>query len=138
MLNLFMLLFVFDVYKNIDMKKNCAPACHTCTFLTVEGRCPIDVNAPNAWAAGSLELMFLKLTSEPYLSKYEVQILSSPATGDPWVITMENVVSESEAERLIELGHIESYQRSADVGNRKADGSYEKHVSTSRTSTNAW
>jgi prolyl 4-hydroxylase len=128
------LFLVLVVYKNIDMKTNCAPACHTCTFLTVEGRCPIDPDAPNAWAAGDLDKMFLKLTTDPFFDKYEVQILSS----DPWVITLENVVSESEAERLIELGHMESFQRSADVGNRKADGTYEKHVSTSRTSTNAW
>jgi hypothetical protein len=48
----------------------------------------------------SLNKMFERLTAEPYLSKYSVEILSSPETDDPWVITMENVVSEVEAARV--------------------------------------
>ena len=80
-----------------DMKKKCAPACLSCEYLTVEGRCPIDPDAPNAWGPGDLDEMFQKLTQEPYLSKYEVEILSSPAkNGGPWVITMENVVTQEE------------------------------------------
>ena len=72
-----------------DMKKNCAPACKSCDYLSIEGRCPIDPNAPRAWEEGDLNRMFNKLTQEPYLSQYSVQILSSPATNGPWVITME-------------------------------------------------
>jgi prolyl 4-hydroxylase len=82
--------------------------------------------------------MFTKLTTEPYLSEYEVEILSSPTTGGPWVITMENVVSEEEAVALIELGATEGYKRSADVGKIRADGTHENKVNDGRTSTNAW
>jgi hypothetical protein len=95
--------------------------------MTVEGRCPLDPNAKHAWAPGDLDKMFTKLTSEPYLSEYEVEILSSPhwdesetnlkatnGKGLPWIITMENVVTEEEALRLIELGAVEGYQRSAE------------------------
>jgi len=87
------------------MKKSCAPACLSCDYLSIEGRCPIDPNAPQAWGPGDLNAMFTKLTSEPYLSNYSVQILSSPTTtGGPWLITMDNVLSEAESERLIQLG----------------------------------
>lgn len=34
------------------MLPNCAPVCGSCEALTVEGRCPIDENAINAWGPG--------------------------------------------------------------------------------------
>ena len=104
----------------------------SCDQLSVETRCPLDPNAKKAWGEGDLDKMFEKLTSEPYLTKYSVETLSSPATGGPWVITMDDVVSEEEAKRLIELGAIEGYERSTDVGNLKADGTSEKKVSSGR------
>lgn len=89
----------------LDMKKSCAPACFSCEYLSVEHRCPLDPNATNAWEPGDLNAMFERLTSEPYLSQYSVEILSSPQkTRGPWVITMDNVVTEEEAITLIELG----------------------------------
>ena len=95
------------------MRLHCAPACGSCYNLTLESRCPIDPNEPDAWKPGDLNAMFERLTTEPYRSQYQVQVLSSPDTGEeddddndggPWVITMENVVTAEEALRLIELG----------------------------------
>ena len=121
------------------MKKSCAPACKSCDYLSFEQRCPLKPDVPNTWSAGDLNAMFVRLTSEPYLSLYETRVLSSPSTtGGPWVITMENVVSKVEAEHLIELGAAEGYERSADVGKLKADGSFDTDVNPGRTSTNAW
>lgn len=34
------------------MLPNCAPACGSCEALTIEGRCPVDKNAFNAWGPG--------------------------------------------------------------------------------------
>jgi len=48
---------------------------------------------------------------------------------------MDDVVSAEEAERLIELGAVEGYARSADLGKMRADGTHEKDVNTGRTST---
>ncbi len=99
----------------------------------------MDPDAPSTWSAGDLDAMFVRLSNEPYVSLYDTKILSSPnTTGGPWVITMENVVSEKEAEHLIELGAVEGYERSADVGELKADGSFDTDVNSGRTSTNAW
>lgn len=124
------------------MDKVCAPVCQRCEALTIEGRCPIDPDAPQAWGPGDLNKMFERLTSEPYKSKYSVEILSSPSENDdddgPWIITMDDVITEMEAQRLIELGHERGYERSQDVGRAKADGTHEKYVNDGRTSTNAW
>lgn len=107
------------------MKRYCAPLSKSCEYLSIKGRCPIDPNAPTAWQPGGLNKLFERLTQEPYLSEYQVQTLSSPALDGPWVITME-VVSEDEANRLIELGAVEGYKRSTDVGKIKADGTTER------------
>ena len=56
----------------------------------------------------------------------------------PWVVVLENFVSEAETLRLIELGTKEGYKWSADVGKLKPEGSYERSVNNGRTSTNAW
>ena len=82
--------------------------------------------------------MFQNITSEPYLSKYSVQVLSSPETDGPWVITLENFLSEEEADRFIALGAIEGYEPSADVGRVLPDGSFDKDFNGGRTSTNSW
>jgi prolyl 4-hydroxylase len=121
------------------MKKSCAPVCHSCEQLSIETRCPIDPEAPHAWKnPGDLDRMFRKLSTEPYLSRHSVQVLSSPETNGPWVITMENVVTEEEAIRLIDLGAAEGYERSKDVGPLKPDGTFEEDENAGRTSSNAW
>jgi prolyl 4-hydroxylase len=120
------------------MYEQCGPVCNSCEALTLDTKCPLDPNAPNAWAPGDLNQMFEKLTSEPYKSKYSVEILSSPETEGPWVITMDDFVSAEEAIRLVELGHQLGYERSSDVGDRNPDGSYGQSVNEGRTSTNAW
>ena len=123
------------------MMENCAPVCFACHYFTsIEYRCPIDPAAPNAWGAGDLDKMFTKLTQEPYLSEYSVEILSSPMTheGGPWVITMEDVVTKEEAIRLIELGERVGYSRSTEVGSVKPDGSYGTTIQSRRTSETAW
>ena len=90
------------------MKKECAPACFSCEFLVIEARCPMDMGSEqmkDVWQANDLNKMFEKLTNEPYLSQYSVEILSSPATTNgPWVIQLDNVLTPDEAAILVELG----------------------------------
>ena len=69
--------------------------------------------------------------------QYDVKVLSLPLTGVPWVITMENVLSEEEAAALIDLGTVEGYKRSMGVGKVNADGTFEQNVFEGRTSSNA-
>lgn len=131
------------------MYVNCAPACRACEKLTIEGRCPLDPNATDAWGAGDLSRMFEKVTTDAEFQKYEPRILSRPqyAEGEskenvdyqigPWVVLLENFLTPEECEKLIALGHVEGYERSSDVGELKFDGTYEDDVNEGRTSTNS-
>lgn len=125
------------------MKVECGPACFSCDMLSIEKRCPMDRETigPDVWGPGDLEKMFRRLSSEePYISKYNVTVLSSPDNEDagPWVLTLDNFVTDDEAERLISLGAVEGYERSTDIGAMKPDGTTGSVVSNGRTSTNAW
>lgn len=100
---------------------------------------------------GDLDSMFENIMTHPYYKQFEPKALSRPTlapgdtletadykVGGPWMIVFENIVSELEAERLIELGGIEGYKRSEDVGEKQADGTYTSVANSGRTSTNAW
>lgn len=70
------------------------------------------------WGPGDLNKMFERITTEPYyIEKYQPNILSKPPEG-PWVITMDNVATEEECEKIIQLGTDRGYERSQDVGER--------------------
>jgi prolyl 4-hydroxylase len=134
------------------MHTNCAPVCYTCEKLHVETRCPLDPNVSSALnQPGDLNTMFEHIASDPYYQQFKPVVLSRPtyAPGDTaanatyqvnslWMIMFDNVVNETEADRLIELGGHLGYERSSDVGDLKADGTYGKNVNSGRTSTNAW
>ena len=98
--------------------------------------------------------MFENIINDPFYSqKYEINILSRPGDhkGDedgiaqdlpyqigPWVLTLDNFVSPEEAEEMIALGAAIGYERSTDVGEIESNGAFERVVSETRTSTNAW
>mmetsp|Transcript_8247 Transcript_8247/g.12638 ORF Transcript_8247/g.12638 Transcript_8247/m.12638 type:complete len:442 (-) Transcript_8247:110-1435(-) len=134
------------------MDVKCAPACQTCEKILFETRCPIDPSLPDAWGPGDLNKMFEKITTEEEFEKYNPRILSRPALsieqGDdsdtedyqvgPWVVVLDEFITEEECETLIKLGHVEGYKRSSDVGKMKFDGSFESNINDGRTSNNAW
>ena len=122
------------------MLMHCAPSCKTCHMIDFQFRCPLPENIPeiDAWKPGDLNKMF-----ERILATYpDVNIHSRPsaveAEDGPWVLTLDNFLSENECERLIELGHGLGYERSADVGKMNFDGTFAASVNDGRTSTNAW
>jgi len=124
------------------MKTKCAPVCKSCDQLSVETRCPIDMEVMhNIWEKGDVNKFFTNLTTLPENQKYGVKVLSRPdyLSGDtaetadymgngPWAVLLENFISDEEADRLIELGAAEGYERSSDVGKVKADGTYDNHI----------
>ena len=131
------------------MHINCAPVCRTCEQLHVETRCPLYPDAIDALHPGDLDGLFERIITEPQLQQYEPIVLSRPsyAPGDGpnnatynlglWMIQFENALSSEEADRMIELGGIKGYERSKDVGEQQPDGTYQAHVNSGRTSTNA-
>jgi len=126
------------------MEMECAPSCKTCIKLDFNHRCPYDPDAPTIWGPGDLNKMFERITTDPYYEQFNPTILSQPGTpigkfqDGPWVITLGNVLSEEETVKLIELGGVRGYEQSFDVGKKKFDGSYDKHLNKERTSTNSW
>jgi prolyl 4-hydroxylase len=119
------------------MKLNCAPLCKSCDLLDMSVRCPRDESLVDALLPGDLHRMFERIIEDDSL---DLTILSRPSENDarPWVITIDDFVSQEECDRLIEMGAFEGYERSTDVGGLKFDGSIESIQSNDRTSHNAW
>lgn len=126
-------------------------------------RCPFDRNAPKAWEkAGDLDRFFEGLLAQTAdKPQYKPTLHSGPAkytasvdiddtsrqlvtvppnaiVDGPWVLTLENVLTDEECEHLIQLGHKSGYARSLDVGAKKFDGSFDSFLNPDRTSTNTW
>ena len=136
------------------MNLNCAPACYTCDKLDMRHRCPIEPDNPSIWEAGDLNTMMERIVDDTdndgEFVRYNPKALSRPmlkrdgstVTGiekdGPWIVVLENFVSSEEADRLVEIGKRQGYDRSADVGKEKPDGTHESKVSDSRTSHNTW
>lgn len=58
--------------------------------------------------------------------------------GAPWVITVDNFLTDAECDTLIRLGGDLGYQPSTKPGAKKFDGTYDAKFSVERTSTTAW
>eukprot|EP00549_Striatella_unipunctata_P007896 CAMPEP_0118724462 /NCGR_PEP_ID=MMETSP0800-20121206/32590_1 /TAXON_ID=210618 ORGANISM="Striatella unipunctata, Strain CCMP2910" /NCGR_SAMPLE_ID=MMETSP0800 /ASSEMBLY_ACC=CAM_ASM_000638 /LENGTH=470 /DNA_ID=CAMNT_0006633037 /DNA_START=34 /DNA_END=1446 /DNA_ORIENTATION=- len=130
------------------MLLNCAPSCQTCEQIDIQIRCPLDPDAPNAMGPGDVNKLFERITTDPeFIETYSPTIYSRPKgpsvpRGDykfgPWVVTLQNFMSQEECDTLIKLGAGEGYERSMDVGEKKFDGSFGSYESKDRTSENAW
>jgi prolyl 4-hydroxylase len=132
------------------MQVGCAPVCQTCEMLHVETRCPLDPDAVDALYPGDLDKLFENIATSSDFEHFGPKVLSRPSyspgdnadTADyqlgPWMVTFDNAITDQQADRLIELGGIEGYERSADVGSKKEDGTYTAETNSGRTSTNAW
>lgn len=136
-------------------------------MLDFKTRCPIKEGVVDAMKRGDVNRMFERIVEKKDFgnitatvreedgieldsSHLKVTVLSRPAysNGDtketadyqlgPWVITIDNFVHEKECDKLIQLGAVEGYERSEDVGKQLFDGSYDSVQSKSRTSHNAW
>lgn len=148
-----------DVENAEYVRSNCAPACRTCHLLDSRLRCPIEEGNELVLGPGGLNALFERIADNAdgkgeYL-KYNPRVLSRPETkadgtpapgvgnlydvkDGPWVVVLENFVSDTEADALIAAGHKTGYTRSADVGVENPDGTHEDDVSDGRTSHNSW
>lgn len=141
------------------MQLQCAPVCKSCEQLDINARCPFDPDnhpeLPDALGPGDLHRMYEKIVApdspfqrfkpvihvRPYTpgaEGIEGQPLEEGQIEGPWVVTFDAFLSPEEARIMIQLGYEEGYERSTDVGKKKFDGTYDKHESQGRTSTNAW
>jgi len=124
----------------------CAPACLACEEYEIVQPCEANP-AFNYYNDGDLSKMFERMIgerkSETPLPDYKPVIHSRPggSSGDdnsgdlvdgPWVITLENFLTDEECDRLKDLGKLEGYARS-ELQNGEDDEDEEW-----RTSSNAW
>jgi len=132
----------------------CAPACSSCEKLDITNRCPIEPGNEVIWKAGDLNELMERIVDDAdgsgeykrynptALSRPKLRRDGTPAPGveedGPWVVVLENFVSSEEADRLVEIGKVQGYERSANVGKEKPDGTKTHHVDESRTSHNTW
>lgn len=124
------------------MHLNCAPACFTCDKLIFEERCPLNTTGPAAWGPGDLDKFFTRITTDP---KYKTTILGQPdmpsnknTRAMPWIVVLDDFLTEEECIGLVALGTKRGFERSKDVGARKADGTFDSVQSEGRTSLTAW
>jgi hypothetical protein len=132
------------------MDTRCCPVCGSASQLEFLLRCPMDPNVPNAWQEGDVNSFFQNLTTDEQYSKYEPHVWSRPSylpgdtseTADykegPWIVTLENVVTEEEANLLIQWGETSGWERSTDGGEVQPDGTWESTFIEGRTSQQAW
>jgi prolyl 4-hydroxylase len=145
------------------MKENgCALFCQYCEVLHIESSCPIDINEKNAWyPPNDLNNMFESMLQQ-FNSTYNITVLSRPSmegisadndadhdsmdqtlrtinsVDGPWVVQIDNFLSVTEAETLIQLGAESGYTRSTEVGAENEMGIAANVVSQHRTSTNTF
>mmetsp|Transcript_12187 Transcript_12187/g.15932 ORF Transcript_12187/g.15932 Transcript_12187/m.15932 type:complete len:458 (+) Transcript_12187:116-1489(+) len=127
------------------MKMQCAPTCFSCDNVSFDMRCPYDSSAPTVWSKpGELQAMFQRIVTEPEFQQYQPTVLSRPnaiengVLDGPWVVYLDNFLTAEECQMLIDLGTVQEYERSRDIGDKKFDGTYDGKESTGRTSSNAW
>lgn len=99
-----------------------------------------ELEAQNVWKAGDLNRMFERIVREyPNVSVLLQPGQPNPTYDDsPWVVILDDFLTEEECNVLIDLGAAEGYERSMDVGAKKFDGTYDSNLSKGRTSSNAW
>lgn len=124
----------------------------------MESRCPKNPDAIPALKPGDLNRMFEKivetapgnrtLTDEDRqqlraaeMTEYSVKVHSRPSNDpdpDPWLITIDDFLTDEECDSIIQHGFDSGYKRSEDVGKQKFDGTVDSRQSKGRTSENAW
>lgn len=150
------------------MKVKCAPSCKTCHLLDIKNRCPELPDAVPGLKPGDMNKMFERIVdfapgnrtltdeerqqlADSGMTEFTVTVHSRPSDDPvtdvdietdknlpPWVITFDNFLTDEECDEIIELGHVEGYERSEDVGKQRFDGSVDSVKSKGRTSENAW
>lgn len=136
---------------------HCCIACRTCHLLHYYSDCPMagEERGKPAIKSGDLHATFHRITTDQeIMQKYQPVIHSHgmpngvywPENDDisdlkysPWVVTLENVLSDNECDRLIKLGKQAGYERSEGISDELNEhGEYDSSTVDYRTSKNTW
>lgn len=107
-------------YTDPDLREKCAWTCLACS-VKKEPRCKRDRSIGPAGSPGSVNRMFEQIAKEPTATVW---------SSDPWVITLDNFLSERETQVLLEAG---SKGGTGWARSQAGDG-----VQEARTSSTSW
>lgn len=97
--------------------------CQACDSLVVDEKCRRDPNGVDAWKPGDLNRMFEKILVQH--NYFDIRVLQRPyyAPGDkkenatyqigPWIITLEDFLTDEEADHMAALGESEGYAKTS-------------------------
>ena len=113
------------------MTTHCAAACRSCEQFSFPLRCKefssIDTKWDGIWTLpGHLNATFTRIAEE-----FNATILSRET---PWILVIDNFLTQSECQHLIAMGRDRGYERSGETSKQNVM----KLTTASRTSTNAW
>ena len=137
------------------MLVTCAPACQSCEMVDVEKRCPMEsINEENVLKdSGDLNSLFERIVDDEAdelgFAQYKPRTVQRPyKSGEtrtrtwnvgPWMVAFDQFLTNDEADRLVEIAANKGFGRSEEVTKKvKPDGSFERRISTYRTSSNTW
>lgn len=119
-------------------------------MLDFKYQCPLDFSVPHALPdPGDLHKLFTHIVTDEYYQQYQPNILAMPNPTEeqrtnngvldgPWVVVLDEFLTEQECDRLVELGTKQGYEGSTGLGRKKFDNSYEDVLISGRTSANTW
>lgn len=114
---------------------NCPRGCQSCHLRKQSVRCTrsfLNMTDPPAINIGSISEIFQGIIHNKNGDYGQVTVLST----DPWIATIDNFVSDAEAEAL--LSSVSTWERSTDSGSTNEFGEQGRILSSGRTSANAW
>ncbi|KAL7516978.1 hypothetical protein ACHAWX_001946 [Stephanocyclus meneghinianus] len=144
------------------MSKNCGPSCQNCG-VAVAPVCPAPGVVP-AVLPGGLNDLFRRIVAKApgnhadsgigqveRMTNYTVRVHSRPRSDgrgigdvqldmqqDPWIVTLDNFLTEDECAALINLGHKVGYSPSRDAVEVLPDGSYSSIETQGHSLSTAW
>lgn len=112
------------------MQANCAPVCEACLSLDYDHRCPAIPNhassSMNALQPGGLNALFERIVTHDFYHRYKPKALSMPhnttmkqvdTVDGPWVVVLDDFLTDEECDRLIQLGTDKGYEQSTSLRN---------------------
>lgn len=135
------------------MVQYCASTCEMCHLVNPELRCKQFHTNPSVFKNDEMHNMFSNLEKyfpnncnnsidnkeesvciENNKNEQSINIISR----DPWIVTIDNFITEEEADTIISIPHENAWIQSTAAGAYQADGLIKREISEVRTSRNAW
>lgn len=138
------------------MALQCSKTCSMCHLRNAKTRCDPLQNDDVALQPGGLHLLFQNLTAHPkkvfddygnlidsedefiWSGRNRRQYTVHKLSSDPWVIAIDNVLSDQETDEMINIAHTTGFEGSTTTGEVDETGTINRMTDQDRTSMQAW